>query len=137
MSTIVPLFINAKRSINRPCGVDEVFFDRYNLDVHNPHNSTLTPHAHTRVRVCTHTKNRLGGSIASSVPQTCSITKRAKQIGRLSSLKCARNMQYHQTRTCTCTLIFLQKFQKKKYDTRFEPWWVASRWTAPPLEHMY
>jgi hypothetical protein len=47
MSSIVP-FINAKGpSTGR--GVDEVFFDRYNLDAHSPH----TPHSHhTHIHVC-------------------------------------------------------------------------------------
>jgi len=51
-----------------------LFWIGYNW-THTTH--TLTPHAHTRVRVCTHTKKKLGDSLASSERETHSTTERA------------------------------------------------------------
>ena len=51
-----------------------LFLIGYNW-THTTH--TLTPHAHTRVRVCTHTK-KLGDSLASSARETRSTTERAR-----------------------------------------------------------
>ena len=56
------------------------FFIGYNLNVHNPH----TPHSYhtyTRVRIRTHAKKRLGGSLVSSTRETRSTTKRARGRG--------------------------------------------------------
>jgi hypothetical protein len=51
-----------------------LFLIRYNW-THTTH--TLTPQAHTCVRVCTHTKKRLGDSLASSARETSGTTERA------------------------------------------------------------
>jgi hypothetical protein len=54
------------------------FFIRYNFGHTQPTHSTLTPYVHTRVRVRTHAKKRLEGSLASSAQETRSTTERAR-----------------------------------------------------------
>ena len=70
------------------------------LDAHNPH----TPYAHMRAH-----------------PYT-----RKEEIGRLSSLQCKGNTQYHRTRMHVCMFWRHQGF---------ETWWVASHQAALPLDH--
>jgi hypothetical protein len=77
MSSIAP-FINAKGPSIGRAGWMRYFFWSVQLGHTQSTHSTLALHGHTRVRVGTHIKNRLGDSLASGVLETHSTTECAR-----------------------------------------------------------